>query len=257
MTGAVLHAEEVMGTVVSFDVRPGHLTESAARAAIARACALLHDVDATFSTWKPASPINRFRRGEARIEDLPAEVYDVLELCALAGRMSGGWFDAWAMPGGFDPTGLVKGWAAARALGVLRAAGAAAAVVNAGGDVAVHGRPAPDRPWAIAVTNPADTSQVVCIVDVEASIATSGTYERGEHVLDPHTGAAASVVASATVVGPDLALADALATAIVAGGIELLATLQPTAYAGLIIEHDGAIRATPGFPVQVTDVSRG
>ena len=28
--------------------------------------------------------------------------------------MSGGWFDPWAMPGGVDPTGLVKGWAVDR-----------------------------------------------------------------------------------------------------------------------------------------------
>ncbi|MCW2972803.1 MAG: thiamine biosynthesis protein [Thermoleophilia bacterium] len=246
-----------MGTVVSFDVRPGDLTEAEARDALARACTLLHDVDATFSTWKPASPINRFRRGEARIEELPDEVYDVLELCALAGRMSNGWFDAWSLPGGFDPTGLVKGWAAGRALGELRAAGVAAAMVNAGGDIAVHGRPAGDRPWAIAITNPADQSQVACVVDVVASIATSGTYERGDHIIDPGTRSASSVVASASVVGPDLGIADALATAIVAGGVELLATLRTTPYAALVIEHEGAIRATPGFPVQVASPGSG
>ena len=30
---------------------------------------------------------------------------------AQARDASGGWFDPWAMPGGYDPTGLVKGWA--------------------------------------------------------------------------------------------------------------------------------------------------
>ena len=36
-----------------------------------------------------------------------------------------GWFDAWAGPGGFDPGGLIKGWAIDRAAARLRAAGVA------------------------------------------------------------------------------------------------------------------------------------
>jgi hypothetical protein len=31
--------------------------------------------------------------------------------CEAAREASDGWFDPWAMPGGYDPTGLVKGWA--------------------------------------------------------------------------------------------------------------------------------------------------
>jgi thiamine biosynthesis lipoprotein len=49
-------------------------------------------------------------------------------------------------------------------------------------------------------------------------VATSGAYERGAHVVDPHRGRAAAGVRSVTVVGPDLATADAYATAAFAMG---------------------------------------
>ncbi len=50
-----------------------------------------------------------------------------------------------AMPGGVDPTGLVKGWAVARALDVLRLGGVTGALVNGGGEVAFFGSAAPGR----------------------------------------------------------------------------------------------------------------
>ena len=51
-----------------------------------------------------------------------------------------------------------------------------------------------------------------------AAVATSGTYERGPHILDPHTGHPAAGALSVTVVGPELATADAYATAAFAMG---------------------------------------
>ena len=82
-----------------------------------------------------------------------------------------------------------------------------------------------------------------------AAIATSGTYERGEHIVDPFTRARRTAVASATVTGPDLGLADALATALCAGGAEVLSLLDDVdGYEGLTIGPDGARAASPGFP---------
>jgi FAD:protein FMN transferase len=71
-------------------------------------------------------------------------------------------------------------------------------------------------------------------------VATSGCYERGAHLVDPRTGRPASPAASATVTGPSLALADALATGVAVGGDEALPAVAGLAgYAAYLIRPDG------------------
>ena len=238
-----------MGTVVSIHVRPGRLDRPAVYLALAEVRARLHKADAVFSTWKTDSPVSRMRRGELDLADAPAEVGEVLARCEQARKASGGWFDPWAAPGGVDPTGLVKGWAAARALGALEESGVEAAMVSAGGDVAVFGPPRRGGRWRIGVQNPFDRSTVVAVAHPPGAIATSGCYERGRHIFDPFTGRPAETVASATVTGPDLALADALATAVASGGEAVLPWIeQASGYEALVIGHDGSMIRTAGFP---------
>ena len=102
-----------MGTVVTIDifVHPGATSAQLAdvRRILARAQATLHRADEVFSTWQPDSPVSRLRRGEITAAEAPEEVADVMAACATARQLSAGWFDPWAMPGGFDPTGYVKG----------------------------------------------------------------------------------------------------------------------------------------------------
>jgi FAD:protein FMN transferase len=244
----IRRTEEVMGTVVSFDVRPGLASRDGIYLALAEARAGLRRADAVFSTWKPDSPINRLRRGELRLEDAGADVAEVLGLCREARDASRGWFDPWAMPGGVDPTGLVKGWAARNALRLIEAAGVAAAMVNAGGDVALAGEPEAGRRWQIGIRDPWDAHRVIAVVPATAAVATSGAYERGEHVLDPHTGRPGAPVASATVTGPDLAMADALATGLLAAGEAGLEWIEPVeGYDGLIVRRDGSLVSTGGI----------
>ena len=52
----------------------------------------------------------------------------------------------------------------------------------------------------------------------DGAVATSGLYERGAHVTDARTGAAPTAWRSVTVLAPDLATADAIATAALAMG---------------------------------------
>jgi thiamine biosynthesis lipoprotein len=254
----VRRAEPVMGTVVSMHVRPGPQPLNEVYLAIAEARARLHRADAVFSTWKEHSPLSRIRRGELQIEQAPPEVAEVLARAAEAKTRSGGWFDPWAAPGGVDPTGLVKGWAAARALAALRDCGAAAAMVNAGGDVALWGPRQPDhtgpghtghgRPWRIGIQNPFDRASLAAVVEAGSAVATSGCYERGRHVFDPFTGTPVSAVASATVTGPELDMADALATALLAGGWRALEHVEALdGYEALLIAHDGSLHPTAGL----------
>ena len=252
------HREDVMGTAVTIDVylAPGATARqsAAARDRVAAACAVLHRADEIFSTWQPGSPVSRLRRGEITVGQAPPEVSRVLARCAVAREASGGWFDPWAMPGGVDPTGYVKGWAAQRALGILAGPGVCGAIVNAAGDVASFGGLADGRPFRIGIADPAaPRRQLAAVAEINGAIATSGTYERGEHLIDPRTGRPAARAASATVTGPDLGLADALATALaVAGETSPL----PACYEALIIGFDGSRRWTPGFPfAQVSPIS--
>jgi thiamine biosynthesis lipoprotein len=234
------HNEQVMGTVVSFDVRLGALPAPEARRAVRRACVLLARADAVFSLWKPDSPMSRIRRNEITLADAPPEIAEVLERCAEARRLTGGWFDPWSMPGGVDPTGLVKGWAASRALGVVADAGVAGAMVNAGGDVATAGEPTPGVPWRIGITNPDDRSVLLCAVSSPGAVATSGTYERGPHIVDPFTGRARARLRSATVLGTDLALADAMATGLCAAGIAGTSHVVAAGYGAIVVDDAGA-----------------
>jgi thiamine biosynthesis lipoprotein len=87
----------------------------------------------------------------------------------------------------------------------------------------------------------------------DGAIATSGAYERGEHVRDPFTGKAPAGVLSVTIVGPSLTYADAYATAAFAMGPTGLAWVtQLVGYAGCAITVDpdgsnGRLTWTPGF----------
>jgi thiamine biosynthesis lipoprotein len=243
-----------MGTVVTIDL---YCDAAVARGElyvrVARARSVLQRADAVFSTWKEHSPMSRLRRGEITLSEAPAEVGQVLEACEAARALSLGWFDPWAMPGGTDPTGYVKGWAAQRALGELAQAGVTGAIVNAAGDIAAFGGPAAGRPFRVGIVDPGDPRQLACAVELAGAVATSGTYERGAHLIDPRSGKAEARVASATVTGPDLGLADALATALAIAGPGGLGFLEPiVGYEGFVIDHDGSWKSSANFPFAPT-----
>jgi FAD:protein FMN transferase len=247
---SIHHQEEVMGTIVTIDISLDDANaQSKAFPRISRARAILHRADALFSTWKKDSPISRIRRGEISADEAPAQVGMVLEACERARQLSNGWFDPWAMPGGLDPSGYVKGWAAQRALGVLVGPGVAAAVVNAAGDIATFGHPAAGGPFRIGIVDPRAPRELACVVEIDGAIATSGTYERGAHLIDPHSGKSRCPVASASVSGPDLGLADALATALAVAGEEELSMIDRLdGYEGFVIAQDGSWSSTTKFP---------
>jgi thiamine biosynthesis lipoprotein len=247
-----------MGTVVTIDVYADQgVGASAVEPLVRAACAVLHEVDEVFSTWKPDSPMSRVRRGELSLEEAPPEMAAVLALCAAARDLSGGWFDPWVLPGGVDPTGYVKGWAARRALDALASPLLTGAIVNAGGDIAMVGDLGPLGPFRFGIIDPAAPRELVCVVEPTGALATSGTYERGAHLFDPHAGRPAARVASASVTGADLGLADALATAVaVAGeaGLELVDPLD--GYEAMTVAHDGTMRWTTGFPMTAMAAGR-
>jgi thiamine biosynthesis lipoprotein len=205
-------------------------------------------VDATFSTYREDSDIRRLDRGELTIAGCRPEVDEVLTRCVELERATGGYFSV-RPAGHLDPSGYVKGWAVARAAELLARAGARDFMINAAGDVTASGRPSPDRRWRVGIRHPVELEKLAAVLAVEdLAVATSGEYERGAHIVDPHTGSAPTGLLSVTVVGPDLALADAYATAAFAmgaAGAAWTATLD--GYDALCITSDQRVLSTPGF----------
>jgi thiamine biosynthesis lipoprotein len=206
-------------------------------------------VDELFSTYKPDSEVSRLRRGDLRLDEAAPQVRTVVERCADLWRATDGYFDVYAT-GGLDPSGYVKGWAVQIASDVLVAAGAVNHSINAGGDVRVHGHPTTSNAWRIGVRHPWEPLKVCFVITgTDLAVATSGTYERGPHVIDPHRGTPAERLRSVTVVGPDLGLADAYATAALAmgdAGLDWLTRLDGHEWA--VVTEDGRCYRSIGPP---------
>lgn len=236
-TSPTRHVEHCMGTVFSLVVAdPGSWDT-----ALAEVVSWLHQVDATFSTYREDSEISRIRRGGQSQDPLVAEV---LELCRHYEQTTGGAFTA-DLPGGLDPSGLVKGWAVERASDLLRAHGSTNHSLNGGGDMQLAGEPEPGRPWRVGIADPFDSSKLLTTVEGrDLAVATSGTAERGSHLIDPRTGAPAHALASVTVIGPRLTEVDVAATAAFVLGDRAVEWLTEQGLEGIVVALDGTVTRT-------------
>ncbi|HEX6871675.1 MAG TPA: FAD:protein FMN transferase [Micromonosporaceae bacterium] len=214
--------ESVMGTGATVELHdPVHLAEGLADEVFR----WLHDVDRRFSTYRDDSEVNRLHRGEIELSDCSADLQHVLAHCAELWQRTDGYFDVYAT-GRLDPSGYVKGWAVQRASQLLTDAGAVNHLIDAGGDIQARGRPAGATGWEIGIRHPWQQTLVCGVVrGNDIAVATSGTYERGLHVINPRTGQPAGSLRSVTVVGHDIGLADVYATAAVAMGPAALSWL--------------------------------
>jgi len=241
--GRLRHAEQVMGTVFSFDVPRGPTA-----AALPGVLRWLHWVDATFSTYRPGSDVSRYGRGEVALAGCAAELGEVLTVCAEVTGATGGYFST--RPGGtFDPSGFVKGWAIERASALLRGTGSRDHSVNGGGDVQCAGEAAPGRRWRVGIAHPLRAGALAAVVTGnDIAVATSGTAERGPHIINPHTGRPAMALASITLVGEQLATTDAYATAAFAMGHDARDwTESLPGYEAFAVTAGGGTWQTSGF----------
>ena len=222
MSMARVRAEiHTWGTVIFIDASSSSITEPQIQASIDRVRDFLCFVDEVFSTYKDQSEVSRLRRGEITITDCCADLQEVWQLCLDAKSYSDGFFDPWCVEGGFDPSGYVKGWASDRAISMMKSDGVEHIQINSAGDLSLAGGVEPGNPWSIGIRHPEEAHTIVKVFDItDGAIATSGTYERGSHIKDPHTGLIAIGARSATVYGPDGGIADALATALIVAGKE-------------------------------------
>ena len=212
---------DVWGTILFIDVASSKVGLDGLNAGLIEVTEYVKVIDLEFSTYKPDSQVSKIRRGELKIEDASAQMQEVWQLCLVARELTEGSFDPWCVKGGYDPSGYVKGWAADKCIKILQRHGAENIQINAAGDVSLAGGFEDGKPWSIGVRSPENRFEVLKVFEIfEGAIATSGTYEIGAHIKDPHTGLIAIGARSATVLGPDGGLADALATALVVTGRE-------------------------------------
>lgn len=175
-------------------------------------------LDRIFSPYRADSAISRINRGELDILEAGVEVGRAIEIARLYEQATDGYFSVW-LNGRLDPSGVVKSWAIDRACSILERAGARSYFVDAGGDVRARGGNGSGRPWRIGIRHPVKRDLIVGVVTgMDVAVATSGTYEKGLHVLNPHTGLPADELVSVTVVGADILEADVYATAALAMG---------------------------------------
>ena len=207
----------------------------------------LHLIDEQFSPFIEHSELSRFRRGELSPEELSIGMKDVMKACLEAEAMTNGYFSA-RYSKDFDPTGYIKGWAIAEASRKLLKAGIGTFSLSVGGDVNAYSNS--EKTWKIGILDPQNKKSIIGkIVGQNLAIATSGNYERGNHIINPKTGRPARELLSLTVEGPDIIKADILATAAYAmgkAGLKFIDDKQP-GYEVLAIDRKGEVFLSGGM----------
>jgi thiamine biosynthesis lipoprotein len=256
-------AERVMGTVISLTAPDGGADSAAAD----RCFAWFQEVDRRFSPFRPDSEVSRLARSstvavhEGPVDagvpatSTPAEVSpelaEVLELCEIVAVLSDGAFDIrrHRIDGVPDPTGVVKGWAVDRAAAILSEAGLERFCISAGGDVLARGGRAPGVPWRIGIAHPTVRgASALTLESDDLAVATSGSTERGEHIVDGRTGEVTREVLTLSVAGPSLGRADAYATAAFAMGRDGLRWVESLpGYAACGITPEARLIVTRGL----------
>ena len=245
--------EHIMGTAIVIDVRDGEAVPGSIARATRAAFEHFRLVDERFSTYREDSEVSRLNRGELAAQETSAELREVLAMCEQARIASDGYFDirAHRRDGQLDPSGLVKGWSVEGA--------ARTSCTPPGRPISPStppvtwssaGEPEKGAPWRIGIRNPWDAQTVVAVIETRnLAIATSATYERGEHIVDPHSGRVANGVASMTVVGPSLTWADTWATAAFAMGVRGVdwVARELDGYEALAVTLDRRLVMTAGF----------
>ena len=263
LEGRFAFAEAAMGTVFVFQGATP-FTELETRSRCDQAMAVIHEADRIFSLYKPESPLSRLANGQTSVAECPPVVAEVWDDCERWEKITDGWFSAFTPQHTFDPSGLVKTWAARAAAKYLQDAGLNDFSMNAGGDIWLSDGITSEREWRVALSKPvsiaAEGAGVLTVLDLAGTpfraVCTSGSAERGSHIWNPKAPGkeSAAELVQVTVVAKDLVQADVWATAAFAHGQQSIKQLDDYNKAhpdqpvhAIAIHADGGMYATPGF----------
>lgn len=204
-------------------------------------------IDEVFSVFRSDSEISKINSGKKKIESASSELKEVLQICQKTKDQTDGFFDV-SFDGKINPTGIVKGWAVFQASKKLLEKGLTDFYIEAGGDIQVA-RSNSSSPWKVGIRNPFKHEDNVKIVRLfDQGIATSGTYIRGNHIINPKVPGKANEFVSLTVIGPNVLEADRLSTpAFVMGisGLEMIEKMD--GFEAYAIDQNGLATYTSGF----------
>lgn len=116
--------------------------------------------------------------------------------------------------------GIGKGYVVDQGVAELGRLGWPDVFVEAGGDLVAGGEKSAGMPWRVGIRSPRRAMAVQARLDArDQAVATSGDYMQPftpdftqHHILDPRSGLSSPELASATVIAPNAATADGLAT---------------------------------------------
>ena len=122
---------------------------------------------------------------------------------------------------------ISKGYAADRAKYILQMAGVSNGVVNAGGDLLTWGLQPDFTAWTVAAADPEQAAKPYAHINIsDMAIATSVNAEKYaainqvvSNTIDPKNGFVVSDITSVSIMGPTAEFADAMATPVMAIGI--------------------------------------
>ncbi len=204
-------------------------------------------IDNKFSPYKDNSEISKINRAEILEHDYSEDMKEIFCLAQITKEETFGYFDI-NRNGKIDPSGIVKGWAIHNAGEIIRKAGFTNFYINAGGDIEVSGLNEQNKKWKVGIVNPFDQkTSVKTLYLTDCGIATSGNYERGNHIYNPLDKAQNEIV-SFTIIGPNVYEADRFATPAFAmdlRGIEFIE--RQKSLFGYIIDSNGIATMTSGF----------
>jgi len=157
-----------------------------------------------------------------------------------------------------DVGGIGKGYAADRAVEVMKRAGAKGGVVALSGDIKAFGVLPERTGFPVGIRHPREEESLIGIIDLQdEAISTAGDYERFferdgvryHHILDPHTLQPARGCQSVTVIAKEGTMADGLDTAIfVLGPEEGMALVERLSdVEAIIIDANGIMMVSSGL----------
>ena len=236
----------LMGMPIKIEI----VEKSATEDIFGKAFSYFQYVDDKFSVYKNNSEITRINEGKIKTEDWSDDMREIFILSEKTKRETGGYFDIQKADGKYDPSGLVKGWAIWKVSKLLKENGFKNFYVDAGGDIQVSGKNGEDKKWSIGIRDPFHLDKIVKVVYLDnVGIATSGIYERGNHIYNPKNRVEKILdIVSLSVIGPNVYEADRFATASFAMGNQGIFFLDRLkGFEGYMIDKNGIGTMTSGF----------